>query len=177
MGGAREEIWADLMRRANRGDRAAYRRLLTEVTPVIRHIVRERAPLGENDWEDVVQETLLALHTKRHTWREDRPFSPWLYAIARYKAADLWRRRDRGHAPLDETQHESDTDHAGQVVASHDAGRLMGQLDGRAQQIVQSIGIEERSARETGEVLGMSETAVRVAYHRALHRLAKLVGR
>jgi len=56
------------------------------VAPVIRGIVRARgAGLGEAAGEDVVQEVLMAVHAKRHTWRENEPVQPWLYAIARYK--------------------------------------------------------------------------------------------
>jgi RNA polymerase sigma-70 factor (ECF subfamily) len=44
----------------------------------------------------------------------------------------------------------------------------------RQREIVKSISIEGRSARETADRLGMSEGAVRVALHRALKTLAIL---
>ena len=83
------EDWSDLMRAANTGDRAAYHRLLTLMTPVLRGIVRARAAGMDVDWcEDVVQETLLAIHLKRATWDEALPLRPWAYAIARHKLVD-----------------------------------------------------------------------------------------
>src|SRR5262245_60808783 len=86
------------MRAANRGDSASYRRLLHELAPVLRGVVDRgfsRYGLGSGDVEDVVQETLLALHLKRQTWDERRAFFPWVQTIARNKLVDNLRRR--GH--------------------------------------------------------------------------------
>ena len=83
------------MRAANRGDAVAYARLLASLTPVLRGLARQslsRTRL-ESDFEDVVQETLLAIHLKRHTWDETRPFGPWVRAIIRHKLIDAARRR------------------------------------------------------------------------------------
>jgi len=86
----------DLMRAANRGDTVAYHRLLTAITPVLRRVVRARgSALGPEGCEDVLQEVLLAIHTKRHTWNADAPLRPWLYAIARHKVVDAFRARGR----------------------------------------------------------------------------------
>ena len=65
--------------------RQAYARFLHAVTPVLRGILRSRGrALEAAAHEDVLQEVLLAIHDKRHTWREDAPLLPWLYAIARF---------------------------------------------------------------------------------------------
>ena len=93
-----EEEWADLMRWGNAGDSGAYRRLLKAVTPVLRAVKRRglaRAGQPVDQSEDIVQEILLAVHLKRHTWDADAPFSPWLFAIARNKLVDALRRRGR----------------------------------------------------------------------------------
>ena len=71
----RNSRWSDLLRRGMRGDSAAYGAFLADITPVIRGIVRARTG-GAEDGEDVVQEVLLAVHAKRHTWREDEPVTP-----------------------------------------------------------------------------------------------------
>ena len=71
-----ETEWGDLMRAANRGDAAAYNRLLAELVPVLRSVARRglvRAGLAVTDAEDIVQETLLAVHLKRQTWDETLP--------------------------------------------------------------------------------------------------------
>src|SRR6516225_5526263 len=70
----RDRIWARWMRAANVGDDIAYRRLLEALAPLLRQVVRrsfERVGFGNSDVEDVVQETLLAIHLKRQTWDED----------------------------------------------------------------------------------------------------------
>ena len=57
-----------------------------------------RAGVGDADVEDAVQETLLAIHLKRHTWDPEQPLAPWVYAIARHKVVDALRRRGRRRA-------------------------------------------------------------------------------
>jgi RNA polymerase sigma-70 factor (ECF subfamily) len=91
----RDVDWGDLMRAANGGDTAAYNRLLTRLAPAVRAVARRglgRAGLGPEEAEDVVQETLLAIHLKRHTWDPSLPLGPWVRAIARNKLIDSMRR-------------------------------------------------------------------------------------
>ena len=98
----RERIWTGWMRAANAGDGIAYRRLLEALAPLLRQIVGRsfaRAGFGNSDVEDVVQETLLAIHLKRQTWDDDKAITPWVTAIARHKVIDSLRRRGR-HAEL-----------------------------------------------------------------------------
>jgi RNA polymerase sigma factor (sigma-70 family) len=94
----REDEWTGLMRSAISGDSAAYHRLLKAVTPVLRAAARRglaRAGQPVDQSEDIVQDILLAVHLKRHTWDADAPFAPWLFAIARNKLIDALRRRGR----------------------------------------------------------------------------------
>src|SRR5258707_1416479 len=86
------------MRSAIAGDSAAYHRLLKAVTPVLRAAARRglaRAGQPVDQSEDIVQDILLAVHLKRHTWDVSAPFAPWLFAIARNKLIDALRRRGR----------------------------------------------------------------------------------
>src|SRR2546429_3356035 len=86
------------MRSAIAGDSAAYHRLLRAVTPVLRAAARRglaRAGQPVDQSEDIVQDILLAVHLKRHTWDANAPFAPWLFAIARNKLIDSLRRRGR----------------------------------------------------------------------------------
>ena len=94
----REDEWTGLMRLAISGDNAAYHRLLKAVTPVLRAAARRglaRAGQPVDQSEDIVQDILLAVHLKRHTWDANAPFAPWLFAIARNKLIDALRRRGR----------------------------------------------------------------------------------
>ena len=172
----RNDRWSDLLRRAMRGDGAAYATFLSEIAPVIRGIVRARTR-GAEDGEDIVQEVLLAVHAKRHTWREDEPVTPWLYAIARYKAADAGRRRGRQgtQVQIDDLA-EVLPEETGEATAARDLSVLLDRIDARSSGIVRAVGVEGQSAAEVAARLGMSEGAVRVAYHRALMRLKDLAG-
>jgi RNA polymerase sigma-70 factor (ECF subfamily) len=165
------------MRAANRGDRASYSRLLHELAPVLRGVVNRgfaRYGSGSGDVEDVVQETLLALHLKRHTWDERRAFFPWVQTIAQNKLVDNLRRRGhRGQIPLDDVSETLSAHAPSSEMNGVDAERMLARLKGRQREIVVAISIEGASAREVGERLGMSEGAVRVALHRALQSLAK----
>ena len=94
----REDEWTGLMRSAISGDSTAYHRLLKAVTPVLRAAARRglaRAGQPVDQSEDIVQDILLAVHLKRHTWDASAPFAPWLFAIARNKLIDALRRRGR----------------------------------------------------------------------------------
>ena len=90
----RDDEWTGLMRSAIAGDSAAYHRLLKAVTPVLRAAARRglaRAGQPVDQSEDIVQDILLAVHLKRHTWDATAPFAPWLFAIARNKLIDALR--------------------------------------------------------------------------------------
>jgi len=95
-GDSAEEKWAEMMRAALAGDESAYRRLLEEIGRAVRAMARgafSRARVGDADVEDVVQETLLAIHLKRQTWDGGMKLAPWVNAIARHKIIDAMRRR------------------------------------------------------------------------------------
>ena len=164
------------MKAANRGDQAAYRRLLVAITPVVRGIVRARGgAMGPESCEDIVQEVLLAVHLKRHTWREDAPFRPWLYAVTRHKVIDAFRARGaQVDLPVDDYADALAAPEAPDPFETQDMERVIARLDPRAAQIVRAIGIDGASAAETGARMGMSEGAVRVALHRALKAVASL---
>jgi RNA polymerase sigma-70 factor (ECF subfamily) len=164
------------MRAATRGDAGSYHRLLRDLVPHLRGVARRslaRHGLSPEDLEDVVQETLLALHLKRNTWNENQPLLPWIRAIARNKMIDNLRRRSRqAHVPLDDFSEWLAGD-PGPEPNSIDAQRLVARLEGRERDIVVAISIKGETAREVGRRLGMTEGAVRVALHRALRSLAK----
>jgi RNA polymerase sigma factor (sigma-70 family) len=171
-----EPHWSGLMRAANRGDAAAYRRLLEELAPVLRRTARRalRSSDATEAAEDIVQETLLAMHVKRHTWDEARPLLPWVRAIARNKLVDHVRRQGQhAHLPIDKMAETLAVESSRSTTDHLDADRLLAGLKGRKREIVVSISIEGLSARQVAERFGMSEGAARVAYHRGLRALAR----
>lgn len=168
--------WGQLLAAANTGDSRAYALFLQAVAPVMRGIVRAKgAGLGEAACEDVVQEVLLAIHLKRHTWDPSAPVRPWLYAIARYKVVDAFRSRGRRvDLPIEDFADDLAAEAGPDPTEAADMAKMIGMLDGRSAEIVRKIGLEGASVAETGQQLTMSEGAVRVALHRALKTLAVL---
>jgi RNA polymerase sigma-70 factor, ECF subfamily len=165
-----------LMRLARGGDEAAYRQLLGLLAVWLRGVVRRglvRAGLGVEDSEDIVQDTLLAMHLKRESWDDTQPLEPWLHAIARYKMIDHLRRRGfRQYVDIDEHAETLAAPPSGEEGSAADARQMLATLPERQRLIVEAISIEGHSARDVGDRLGMSEGAVRVALHRALRLLA-----
>lgn len=158
------------------GDGKAFACFLTEVLPLVRKVVRARGRgLPADQHEDVVQEVLIAIHLKRQTWDPATPLRPWLYAVTRYKVIDAFRRKGAEiHLPVEDFADMIACDAEDGHLADRDAARMLGQIDPRSAAIVRAIGLDGEKAVEVGARLSMSEGAVRVAFHRALRKLASL---
>ena len=167
---------ADLLRKANAGDAACYRLFLERLTPFVRGMARRgigRVGTPVADLEDAVQETLLAVHLKRHTWREDQPIGPWIGAITRYKLIDLARKYGRRkEIELDEHFELAAPEPDDPSLPDHEMNRLFASISDTQSTIVRSISIKGISIREVAGTLNMTEGAVRVALHRGLKALA-----
>jgi RNA polymerase sigma-70 factor (ECF subfamily) len=174
-----EQRWATDMRAAQRGCAESYARLLGDIAQSFRHLAGgdlRRLGLQASDAEDVVQETLLAIHVKRHTWSADRPFLPWVRAIARHKALDMARRRGRRvEVPVDEI---ADTLPAPQAAPDYaqPLERFLKELPRGQRDVVEALAMKGASVHETAHKLNMSRGAVYVAFHRALATLALKFG-
>lgn len=168
--------WSKLMRAAMSGDEVAYRTLLEDLSHVLRKVVRRGlggVATSQNDVEDVVQDILLAIHLKRHTWDPSMSLSPWLMAITRNKMIDdlRWRRR-RPEVAIDFSAMDIEDNSQQASTDAYDLARVLEKLPDRSQEIVRSIGIEGYSARDLAARLGMTEIAVRVVLHRSMKTLA-----
>lgn len=162
--------WPDLMARAQAGDIAAYKELLNEITPILRRFMARKL-FSQDILEDIVQETLLAVHTARHTYRPEDPFDRWLFGIARHKALDAMRRyyRQGVHEILvdtDETfSHLLANDKNEGIV--QDIKQALDQLPEKQRKIVIMAKLEGHSLADIAVTYGMTEAAVRVTVHRA----------
>jgi RNA polymerase sigma factor (sigma-70 family) len=174
--GAFEEEWAVLMRAAMAGDEAAYGKFLKAVTPSIRaaaHRNLARFGLGPSEAEDVVQDTLLAIHLKRQTWDSHRPIGPWISAICRNKFIDQMRRRGRNiQIPLEDVAESLVADDSAARLEGYEVNRMLANLNEKQRKVVRSLTIEGASVRQTAERLNMTEGAIRVTLHRAVKALA-----
>jgi RNA polymerase sigma factor (sigma-70 family) len=166
---------------AQAGDRAAYSRLLREVTPFVRALLRRHCS-HRQDIEEMVQETLLTLHRVRQTYDPKRPFSPWLGAIAARRGIDGLRRRSRvaRHEISAEIEsYETFADPAANIdiAAVRSAGEieeLLQRLPPRQRAALEAVKLKEMSLAEASAVSGQSVGALKVNTHRALKTLRAL---
>ena len=117
--------WGSLMVAAQNGHGGAYQRLLGEMSEWLTRYFRRRLPPGDVD--DAVQETLLIVHRRRHTYDPQYPLGPWLAAIAKNKWVDQLRSLAR--RPVDELPDDMAVgDHEASVVSSSALASLLDEL-------------------------------------------------
>ena len=164
--------------RAQHGDSQAYRESLAKIAQRLRKFYSRRLQTLPDEVEDLVQETLLALHTQRGTYDENLPVSSWVFAIARHKLVDLWRRRGRRDnfndslEDLTEDQHPTAVE---ELPSKRDLGILLDQLPAAQKQAILLTKIEGLSMIEASERSGVSVAALKVQVHRGLKLLTELV--
>ena len=177
---ASEDRLRDLLVRGLAGDAPAYHACLKELSAYLRAFLRRRLVRLPDEVEDLVQETLLAIHIQRHTYDAGQPLTAWVHAIARYKLVDMLRRRavrEALHDPLDnelEVFAASDTE---ATEARRDLAGLLEQLPDRQRLPIVHMKLEGLSVTETARMTGMSESAVKVGVHRGLKALASMIRR
>lgn len=164
--------------RAQGGDEAAYRVCLQRIAVRLRAYLRRRLQGWPDEVEDLVQETLLALHLQRGTCGPEVPVTAWVLAVARHKLVDLWRRRGRRdalHDPLDEVDEQQLAAAAQEGEAQHDLEQLLETLPEAQRRAILLTKIEGLSVAEASARTGASESAIKVQVHRGLKKLAQLV--
>lgn len=172
---ARERRLRALFVQAAGGDAAAYRAFLDELAGCLRAFLRRRLDRFPNDVEDLVQETLLAVHNQRHTYDARAPLTPWAYGIARYKWVDFLRRHGRGDAltdPLDDADALLDERQGDALDARRDVAKLLATLPPKQRDAIALVKLEGLSTAEAAQRTGLSESAVKVSVHRGLKALA-----
>jgi len=175
---AGEERLRELLLHGLAGEANAYHVFLKELSAHLRAFLRGRLLGLPDEVEDLVQETLLAVHNQRHTYDAAQPLTAWIHAVARYKLVDLLRRRAGREAlsdPLDEELAlfvHSDTEASD---ARRDVAKLLEQLPDRQRLPIVHMKLDGLSAEETAKLTGMSVSAVKVGVHRGLKALAALI--
>jgi RNA polymerase sigma-70 factor (ECF subfamily) len=173
-----EDRLRSLMLESLAGDAAAYRVFLDELTARLRFYLRRRLGGLPDEVEDLLQELLLAVHNKRHTYDPRQPLTAWVHAIARYKLVDLLRRRSRSDVltdPLDEEDQVFATPANDAAEAQYDVAKLLRGLPDRQRLPILYVKIEGATVTDTAVRTGMSESAVKVGIHRGLKVLAQRI--
>ena len=174
---------ATLMGAAQEGNAQAYRDLLHQLTEYLRRVVKSRRSfLASQDVEDIVQEILLSIHSVRATYDPQRPFLPWLYAIARNRLADSARRYARvgRHETLvDElpvTFVDENTNIGVDGYKDPELLRLaIEKLPATERRAVELLKIKELSLKEASRQTGLSIQSLKVSVHRGVSNLRKLM--
>jgi len=176
-----ERRLAALMRAAHDGDRAAYARLLKELTPLLRKAVRRRIRiLQPHDVEDLVQDILLSLHTVRATYDPERPFMPWLFGIVQNRVADGARRHARraAHEVVVDRWPVTSSDETANLEVYRDPEALVQairSLPSGERNAVEMLKVRELSLKEASVISGQSIGALKVAVHRAIKTLRRVL--
>lgn len=176
----REIDWSILMAHAQAGDSEAYRRLLSAISPTLRGLAarRHRDP---RDIEDAVQDILLTVHAIRFTYDPTRPFGPWLYAVANRRLIDRIRRhsRIRGRELPLLTEHDTfpadQTNLEDELSDRRELNDAIATLPASQRQAIQLLRLKEMSLNEAAAASGMSIAALKIASHRALRSLRKML--
>ena len=171
-----------LMRASLGGDAIAYRTLLSRLSANLRAYYKGKlSRIGRSaaEAEDLMQEALMSIHTRRHTYDPAEPLTPWVYAIARYKLIDHLRRTRASVADLpieDAEEIMAQDDYVG-TESANDLAKLMNQLPEKMRCAIQSVKLDGLSVAEAANQCGMSESAVKVNIHRGLKALVASIGR
>ena len=170
-----EERLRGLLLQGLQPDAAAYERFLRELSAHLRAFLRRRLAQRPDEVEDLVQETLLAVHNQRHTYRPDMPVTAWVHAIARYKLIDWLRAhavKEARNDPLDEADELFAVSDNEAAEARRDLGQLLRTLPDKQRLPIEYVKLEGLSVVETARLTGLSESAVKVGVHRGLKALA-----
>lgn len=162
------------------GDAAAHRALLERLSRHLRAYYRgklARISRSATEAEDLVQDALMAIHMRRHTYDPDEPFTPWVHALARYKLIDHLRQTKASmtDVPIEDAgELMAQDDHAG-AESALDLDRLLARLPKKMRQAIRCVKLEGLSVAEAAARCGMSESAVKISVHRGLKAMAAAI--
>lgn len=166
--------WGEWMVAAQGGHGGAYHRLLGEIAEWLRRYFRRRLPSDVVD--DAVQETLLAVHRRRHTYDPQYPLGIWLAAIARHKWIDQLRCLERRpSSPLSDNL--SVADHEATVISASVLVSLLDGLRPAQARVISLVKLHGYSIEEAASATGLSPSAVKMNIHRGLSRLSTILER
>jgi RNA polymerase sigma-70 factor (ECF subfamily) len=154
------------------GDAAAHGALLRALVPLLRSFYGHRLRGAADDIEDLVQETLIAVHTRRAAYDRERPFTAWLYAVARYRLIDHLRRRKISVSLEDAAPDLVDEDFEAAFQARMDVDTLLSTLSAKQARAIRQTHVEGKTVAEAAAEGGMGESDVKVSVHRGLKLLA-----
>jgi RNA polymerase sigma-70 factor (ECF subfamily) len=159
------------------GDEAAHRKFLMEAAALLRPYFRNRLRGAPEDAEDLVQETLVALHTRRDSYEPTLPLTAWMYAIARYRLIDFLRRKKRRgeHTAIDALEIGAADPAFEAGEAKRDVTRLLARLPEKQRRAIELVKLQEHSVEEASKLTGYGVSDIKVSIHRGMKALMKLM--
>jgi len=158
------------------GDAAAHARLLSAAANRLRGYFGRRLGADAPDLEDLVQETLIAIHNRRDSYNPSLPFSAWLHAVARYKLIDHYRRAGvRAHVPLEDAEELAAADELEPALAASDVDRLLSHLPEKHRAAIRLTRLDGYSVDEASAMTGQSPSGIKIGVHRGMMRLVARV--
>ena len=154
------------------GDGESHACLLAALVPLLRSFYRRRLRDDEDNAEDLVQEALIAVHTRRASYDRGRPFTAWLYAIARYKLVDHFRRCRRFQPIEDLSEILVAEGFEDATLALMDVQRLLESLPAKQARLIRDTKLEGLSVTEAARSARVGISDVKVSVHRGLKSLA-----
>lgn len=171
-----------LMMASLKGDASAHKVLLIALSGRLRSYFRVRLPRAGRtsaETEDLVQEALMAVHTRRHTYDPNEPLTPWVYAIARYKLIDYLRQSqpEMAYVPIEDANEVMAGDDRSAAESSLDLSKLLAKLPEKFRLAIQYVKLDGLSVAEAAERCGVSPSAIKVNVHRGLKVLSAAVAK
>lgn len=169
-----------LMRRSLNGDKHAYADLLRETARLLRPFLSRRLSF-DSEVDDLLQEILISIHKARHTYDGMRPYKPWAYAIAKFRLQDYLREHYADHlrhaVELSEVENDLHEDVTESAISYESISGEIHKLPEKQVTILRMMHQEGYTAKEVATMMGMNESAVKVAAHRAYKILRKKLER
>ncbi|TXH31781.1 MAG: sigma-70 family RNA polymerase sigma factor [Rhodospirillaceae bacterium] len=166
--------WGLLLVSSGDTNSSSYTKLLKDIRAWLLRFYASRLPLDHI--EDAVQETLIAMHEKRHSYDAGRPFKPWLIGIAAHKRVDQLRvsaRRAEVELPLD-----IEDDRNGETMTSGIAlSQLLTTLNPAQREVIHLVKIEGFTVEEASVKTGQSISLVKINIHRGLAKASQTAKR
>jgi RNA polymerase sigma-70 factor (ECF subfamily) len=157
---------------------ALLKRLSTRLRAYFKNQLR-RIGRGPVEAEDLTQETLIAIHTRRHMYDRTQLFTPWVQAIARYRLTDYLRRTKSSarDTSIEEVQDSLSEEEPVGTDTRLDLEALLTRLPVKMRRAIELVKLRGLTTNEAAAASGMSPSAVKVSVHRGVKALAVLVKR
>jgi RNA polymerase sigma-70 factor, ECF subfamily len=169
-----------LMKLSLGGDKRAYAVLLQETAHFLRPFLAKRLN-STCEVDDLLQEILLSIHKARHTYDGERPYRPWVYAVAKFRLQDHLRAHYADHLhhaiELSEVENDLTAPVTESDISYESISGEVQKLPPKQAAILQMMHQDGYTAKEVAEKTGMKESAVKVAAHRAYKILRKVLER